>query len=896
MANKGFPISDSMKNARLNYIFSFISFIEMVTASFVTLTFAPDQKNAWLLGYSFNRWVLMLSSFLLGIGIIIFGIIAYKRKTTFAIIIQNKVGAFGKKIFAVITFILVLWGWCSAFCPSYLFGIGGYTYERLRPLSIAIGLTLLQYSLLYLFSNRKINFRSLKSSIKHNSAFRASAFFAVCLLALTIFIGTTKIGLVKDTPYWNVPGMPLSGLQFLAVILILTLGMYFLPGNEKSTSSTKLSKLYRFLPLLIYIVTILVWGFTPMLKQYFSLQPMLPNNQPFPSSDARIYDRMSINILNGEKHIFQNSTNKPLYIVFLAFLHLFAGYDYNLMVWLQITVLAFIPVILYFFGKRFHSQGFGFFLALITIIRQRNAIVLSYKIASANPKLLTTEVMMLLGVVLLVYLVFLWFRTNKLWLALLSGGVVGAISLIRLNSLILFPVIACFALVALPKFPINKWRHLVFYTLGFLILFVPWLFTGVHAKTGIPWALEHPLSVISSRYLNKSVDSAPESVSTGVSPGITQTPIQTPISTSTPKKDVTPRGTISIEITPEFTQTPMPLSISTVIPKTKTTTVTVSTAVTPGLTQTPIPLSEAADTSSPDSQDTLEKNSFLDLFINHFLHNYSTSLLSLPDSLIYDDLFHLADREYWIDFYPWQGNLPLPQILLILLNAILIAVGLGYSWQKYRWIGLVPMVVFIGYSISLALVVTSGSRYIVPIDWILYFYYGLAIILIIRKVTNFIRGERESSLDPVETDPLKPASDQKRFWLVFIGLVVFASFIPLANLGIPTSFSAPVDKPQLESLIQSISTNQDDKADITYGEILYPYYKDDGTFVFDFLVDGKFTTHVIDIKQNPLEISLYGGERLILVTQGNNKEIIIDSIYLVDENSATSIWEHSSDF
>ncbi|MEL7657577.1 MAG: hypothetical protein AAGU75_16910, partial [Bacillota bacterium] len=424
--------------------------------------------------------------------------------------------------------------------------------------------------------------------------------------------------------------------------------------------------------------------------------------------------------MNGEKHIFQNSTNKPLYIVFLAFLHLFAGYDYNLMVWLQITVLAFIPVILYFFGKRFHSQGFGFFLALITIIRQRNAIVLSYKIASANPKLLTTEVMMLLGVVLLVYLVFLWFRTNKLWLALLSGGVVGAISLIRLNSLIFFPVIACFALVALPKFPINKWRHLVFYTLGFLILFVPWLFTGVHAKTGIPWALEHPLSVISSRYLNKSVDSAPESVSTGVSPGITQTPVQTPISTSTPKKDVTPRGTISIEITPEFTQTPMPLSISTVIPKTKTTTVTVSSAVTPGLTQTPIPLSEAADTSSPDSQDTLEKNSFLDLFINHFLHNYSTSLLSLPDSLIYDDLFHLADREYWIDFYPWQGNLPLPQILLILLNVMLIAVGLGYSWQKYRWIGLVPMVVFIGYSISLALVVTSGSRYIVPIDWILY--------------------------------------------------------------------------------------------------------------------------------------------------------------------------------
>lgn len=883
MANSINADDNFSKKVRINFIFSIIAFFELVSASFVTLTFEPDQKNAWLLGYSLQRWALMLFSLFVAISIIVAGKMAFNKKVTFASFIQMKVNIFGQRLLAIVTFLLVLWGWCSIFCPAYLFGEGASYFERLRPLSIVIGLVLLQFYLLSLFSNRKINLLSLKSIIKQDSLLRASIFFAACLITLSVFIGITKIGLVQQTPYWNVPGIPLSGLQLLAVILIITLGMYFLPKGEQSASSTKLTRFYRYLPILIYVGAVLVWGLTPMLKHYFSLQPTPPNNQPFPFSDARNYDTASISIIKGESNIFHKSTDKPLYIVFLAFLHLFAGNNYSFLVWLQIVVLAFIPVILYFFGKQFYSQGFGVFLALVSILQQRNAIVLSYTIASVNPKLLVTEVMVLLGVVLFAYLVFLWFRTPKYWLALLSGGVIGASSLIRLNPIILFPAIACLALVALPKFPINKWKHLALYTVGFLILFIPWLFTGVHTETGIPWALEKPITVISNRYLVKPVVNTPEFVTPVPTPGFTQTPIQL-----SPSTGVSPAGRSVSK------QAPVQGSISAVISK------SVSFVVRPGfkqvpvqlLTSTAVPKSEATPLVS---QGTVEKkNRFSDLFINHFLHNFSTSLLSLPDSLMYDDLFHLAQREYWIDLNQWQGDFPPAQILLIFLNLTLISVGLGYSWQKYRWIGLLPLVIFISYAISLGLVVNSGSRYIVPIDWILYFYYGLAIVILIRRVTNFIRGEKKSLLDPIKNDSLQPSSDRKRFWLSFAGLAIAASLLPIANLGLPLISSGPKDNVQLDALVNSIPVNQKSKARIIYGEIIYPYYKGDGTLDFDFMVNYKITRYTINLNQKPLKVTLNGGEFLFLVTRPENGKYVVKSIYMETESTLTLIWDLDS--
>jgi len=218
---------------------------------------------------------------------------------------------------------------------------------------------------------------------------------------------------------------------------------------------------------------------TPMLRHFFSLSPAAPTYQPFPFSDARVYDLAAISILRGYGISYLNNEN-PLYLIFLAILHFFAGYNYKLLTWLQVLILAFIPVILFLVGKKYHSAAFGIFLALVLIVRQSNAMLLSYKVSSLNPKLFMTEEMALLGIVLFAYLVFMWMRQRRIWLAFLCGGCIGATALFRLNTLVLFPAIACLIVPAFWKMgKMYVAKHLSAFTLAFLILLIPWIFSSV---------------------------------------------------------------------------------------------------------------------------------------------------------------------------------------------------------------------------------------------------------------------------------------------------------------------------------------------------------------------------------------------------------------------------------
>jgi len=87
-----------------------------------------------------------------------------------------------------------------------------------------------------------------------------------------------------------------------------------------------------------------------MLKDFFSLKPEPPSYQPFPWADARIYDMGLFPFLRGYGINYYNNEN-PLYMVFLAVLHSFAGYDYKSMTWMQLLVLAFIQPFFTCWGK-----------------------------------------------------------------------------------------------------------------------------------------------------------------------------------------------------------------------------------------------------------------------------------------------------------------------------------------------------------------------------------------------------------------------------------------------------------------------------------------------------------------------------------------------------------------
>ena len=429
--------------------------------------------------------------------------------------------------------------------------------------------------------------------------------------------------------------------------------------------------------------------------------------------------------------LFYLNNENPLYLIFLAILHFFAGYNYKLLTWLQVLILAFIPVILFLVGKKYHSAAFGSFLALVLIVRQSNAMLLSYKVSSLNPKLFMTEEMALLGIVLFAYLVFLWMRQRKIWLAFLCGGCIGATALFRLNTLVLFPAIACLIVPAFWKMG-KKYvaKHLSAFTLAFLILLIPWIFSSV-GPDGTPWLLFKIRLIKDQRYgsIAPSLKSLEGSNLSGMK--MAAIPLEGNDLPNLQLSNI--QGWVSTDYALAAPSQSIP---SALLPS-----------------------------HNPPG-------GIVPRFLYHLLHNFSTSVMSLPDSLRYDDLDHLTQRVYWADSGGWQGNLPIGQIGLVILNLLLIAIGLGYGWVHHRWAGMIPLAIFIAYSVSLAAAMNSGGRYLPPIDCVFFFYYGLAIIAIIQFVYKVITGRGQSQPASPDLGAAQPASDRRNLVFSLAGIIL----------------------------------------------------------------------------------------------------------------------------
>jgi hypothetical protein len=305
--------------------------------------------------------------------------------------------------------------------------------------------------------------------------------------------------------------------------------------------------------------------------------------------------------------------------------------------------------------------------------------------------------------------------------------------------------------------------------------------------------------------------------------------------------------------------------------------------------------------SAPTSNTLIKASSFSDLFFSHFLHNFTTSALALPDALTYDELSDpnelnaLSLRPYWIDGNKWQGGLPSSQVIFLSINLALLAIGLGYSWNRYRWAGLVPLTIFLGYDISLGFAMNSGSRYIVPIDWILYFYYGLAFVCIIRWITDTI-AERKPYIQDSNDNvvPSSNALNKKRLWQSLAIVIVVASFVPIADDIVPLFFGHSTHPNDENSLIASIPPSLRNGTQIISGDILYPDYSIDGLKLdFDFLADQQVNSYMINLQNQPLKTTLQGDEKALIgfSSLNNNK---VEFIYLQSGSSLDLIWRNDS--
>jgi hypothetical protein len=367
-------------------------------------------------------------------------------------------------------------------------------YQRLSPVLFYLLLLALQFSVLTLISLygfHRDNLPQFKSAYK-------SSLVAFCALLFTLcFIAVTHLGFTEDPAYWGEPGVPLMGWQVIVAILVggavMILGLRFALDRNKRTDIV--------FAICIWLVAVFIWLSVPMsIMQNSFYAPMVPpTNQPFPNSDAAYYDYHAQSVLLGMGYLGDIPT-RPLYILFLALLHILFGQNYGLILVGQSCTLALFPVTLYFLGKKIHSRAAGVTIAFFAIFRELTTLWVSSATRVSDTRTLLTDLPTTLMIAVACLFVMRWLENKSIQRALIAGGIFGAMLLLRTQSIIILPFVLLLTLFVFWPQRRAAGRSIALFLFGVAVTVAPWL---IHNYLAIgQFAFDDPrqLAVISSQY------------------------------------------------------------------------------------------------------------------------------------------------------------------------------------------------------------------------------------------------------------------------------------------------------------------------------------------------------------------------------------------------------------
>ena len=570
--------------------------------------------------------------------------------------------------------------------------------ERLAPIlawSVVISLQLL-LSVLYLRS------RGLNLFQNYRDVLLPSLVALLAIALFILFVTITRIGLKPDPIYWQEAGVPILLTQ---VFLVWAIGLIFyaLISRLPFSSSIRLDVLVC---MGLWLLACILWMSQPLRPAYNALEPSAPNFQSYPFGDALIYDTTAQAYLIGQP-IPSDFSAKPLYSLFLAFLHLLAGKNYMVLISLQIVVLAVIPVFVYLFTKSLGNRPAGLIAALLLILRERNGIALSNVIQVSNVKLLLSDVFSLGLMAFLLWLLFRWFEKpeNRRGTALAIGGVLALLALTREHPIILVPLV--FGMILFVWFV--PWRvrlqSLLLFTIGILLPLIPWF---VHNyQTSGEFAFQDPLSPYAAHI----------AVLYSVNPTV-PSPGNFP-----------PR--FSGETDHEYYAR----------------------------------LRGQAFDFIRQHPDQVAK------FVSaHYFHNAILSYIYLPGSFQIESLRSYVKTEpFW---GKWTGSLSASAWVLLILNMGLLALGLGGSWKKKRILAVVPILMGMGYNVSVSVGRFSGWRFIQPVDWLTLVYYSIGLVQL-SAIVQFVVRRNSQKVELLANDQLAINEGSPRWSPVIASALAF---------------------------------------------------------------------------------------------------------------------------
>jgi hypothetical protein len=728
-------------------------------------------------------------------------------------------------------------------------------YVRLRPvvlwIAILCGQSLLGIHFLrYGFSPRK---PGLKDPRLH--AFGLVLGF---LALLTIWISVTGYGItpIDEGVGWYPLGTPLLSVQVLLAwgISMGAVGIwtwaYKRTGGEGQDKKFRLDSVLGFL---LWLAAFVLWMSQPLKPNWFASEPRPPNEVFYPNSDASVYDITAQNLALGEGFKTRGApfTLRPFYAAFLAGLHAFGGASYESIIWMQVAVLAFMPVFLYRITARIHNRFSGLLGALLLILRETNAIRLGDTISDAHVKLLMPFLPTTFGILLTILVAVMWLQTSskRTSLPLVFGGLVGIFMLVRPEVGVLIPFIGFAALLHLRKRSTEWVRGMTLITLGLVLSLAPWIWRN-YQLTGTIFidSPNYRLDLITRRYREDPLGFVPTPMpdpTQADSITLTLQPVQQAANTSVPETDQ------RSELTSEPQNTHQPENI-----------LDVSATPTTVAGLTPQPGESIQDQTGrlvDDALDFAQANpAYLTNFIlSHFTNSQVQTILNLPVSYPFsystiNYLGHKSLSQFWVDcctltgyvhslpFWPrWGGVFPSESIMPLVINLIVVALGISTAWRKHKFIGLVPLFAALGYYLINALVRNSGGRYILPTDWISYFYFSIGLTQITLWGVSFFRhhpGVAFSEADPTKILPESPPASRWSLLGFACGFLLLGSILPILERATPPKFGDT----SIESRVADILGGDQALFDDAEKEVLKIYLENGGTTLYGTALYPRF--------------------------------------------------------
>lgn len=538
-----------------------------------------------------------------------------------------------------------------------------------------------QYSFLVktlLKITKKLHKNGVGSLMSYFQSYKLGAVIWFILLILWGVVSYTGIGLIPDDRFWNIAGVPLLPQQVILTLFFLL----FLLDLRCILLSTKRPKILNlifskyFIMLTVWAVAILIWNGQELRHTYFAPGPYPPNNVHYPFSDASRFDVGGQYFLLGQGLNNNNLSDRPFMMMYTVLLHLLGGQNYEQYIFVQIIILALIPALVYLIGTELHSKIAGVGMALLIILKEKNAIESASQVGIINVKILMSELPNALLITILTLSLIYWVRRGRnhfIW-PIIAGGALALAIGVRGNSLSLFPLIPIITLLIFLRkknLGFNQWFYSnSLFILGFMIVLLPYSIETTQ-KYGTPFWLLKINFVIdrsTSQYQDNNFDLELAS-----------------------QNDLSYSTVHSAKIDNPFNSLP----------------------------------TEKFGLVFPENT--------LTFTVRHFFHNEIATLLIYPTHYEFLSLNDMVEKPFWDATNQWQGEITFGEGLFLGLNLLVLSIGVSALIKKTGFVGLIPIFLHLGYNLSNSLARTSGGRYLSPTDWVIHIYMIVGFFTVINS-------------------------------------------------------------------------------------------------------------------------------------------------------------------